>query len=68
MKNNKIYIISLLIGTLFCTAYYFIKISNDHLDCETVTSFKIDNSMCWLKLKDGGLTKETLSFACIPAR
>ena len=42
MKNNKIYIISLLIGTLFCTAYYFIKISNDHLECETVTSFKKD--------------------------
>jgi hypothetical protein len=44
MKNNRIYIISLLIGTLFCTAYYFIKISNDHLECETVTSFKKDKN------------------------
>jgi hypothetical protein len=44
MKNNKIYIISLLIGTLFCTAYYFIKINNDHLECETVTSIKIDKN------------------------
>jgi len=44
MKNNKIYIISLLIGTLFCTAYYFIKISNDHLECETITSTKIDKN------------------------
>jgi hypothetical protein len=41
MKNNRIYIISLLIGILFCTAYYFIKISNDHLECDTVTSTKI---------------------------
>jgi hypothetical protein len=44
MKNNRIYIISLLIGTLFCTAYYFIKISNDHLECDTVTSTKIDKN------------------------
>ena len=29
---------------------------------------KDGTNMCWLKLKDGGLTKETLSFACIPAR
>jgi hypothetical protein len=44
MKNNRIYIISLLIGTLFCTAYYFIKISNDHLECDTVTSTEIDKN------------------------
>ena len=44
MKNNRIYIISLLIGTLFCTAYYFIKISNDHLECDTLTSIEIDKN------------------------
>ena len=44
MKNIKIYIISLLIVTLFCTVYYFIKTSNDHLECETVVSTTIDKN------------------------
>ena len=61
MKNNKIYIISLLIGTLFCTAYYFIKISNDHLECETITSTKIDENGNPVVLKSH-LCKEKYAF------
>lgn len=61
MKNIKIYIISLLIGTLFCTAYYFIKISNDHLECETVTSFKIDKNGNEM-VKKSHLCKEKYAF------
>jgi hypothetical protein len=44
MKNIKTNTILLLIGTLFCITYYFIKISNDHLECDTVTSTKIDKN------------------------
>ena len=61
MKNNKIYIISLLIGTLFCTAYYFIKISNDHLECETITSTKIDKNRNSVVVKSH-LCKEKYAF------
>lgn len=61
MKNNKIYIISLLIGTLFCTAYYFIKISNDHLECETMISTKVDKNGNEM-VKKSHLCKEKYAF------
>ncbi len=61
MKNNKIYIISLLIGTLFCTAYYFIKINNDHLECETIISTKVDKNGNEM-VKKSHLCKEKYAF------
>ena len=44
MKNIKQFIILLFLGILFCSTYYFIIISNDHIECETIVSTKIDNA------------------------
>ena len=61
MKNIKIYITSLLVGTLFCTIYYFIKVNNDHIECETIISTKVDKNGNEM-VKKSHLCKEKYAF------
>lgn len=61
MKYNKTIIIAFFLSILFCSVYYFIKINNDHLECETIVTTNIDKNGNSI-VRESHLCKEEFAF------